>query len=138
MITQTNTRAKIARQNCHYTRVRTAGSKNLPPPHAGISPSTTTEKEPEKKKVLLSLTPTVAQKLRRTRKRKRSLSVSLSNFNGYEHYNNAFSDDITNDDSGYVFNDKAELDMLAENSLVTIDGGSYQGVWFVEVFEVCD
>ena len=38
---------------------------------------------------------------------------------------------ITNDDSGYVFNDKAELDMLAENSLVAIDGGSYQGVWFV-------
>ena len=50
VITQTNTRAKIARQNCHYTRVRTAGSKNHPPPHAGISPSTTTEKEPEKKR----------------------------------------------------------------------------------------
>ena len=86
VITQTNTRAKIARQNCHYTRVRTAGSKNLPPPHAGISPSTTTEKEPEKKKELLPLTLTAAQKLRRTRKSESALSrFSLSKINAYEH-----------------------------------------------------
>ena len=39
---------------------------------------------------------------------------------------------ITNNDSGYVFIDnKPELDMLAENSLVAIDGGSLQGVWLV-------
>ena len=36
---------------------------------------------------------------------------------------------ITNDDSGYVFNDQAELDMLAENSLVAIEGGSLRAVF---------
>ena len=75
VITQTNTRAKIARQNCHYTRVRTAGSKNLPPPHAGISPSTTTEKEPEKKERATSpYTNRRTKVATHTLKRKRSLS----------------------------------------------------------------